>query len=132
PVHQLAQWYLNWSLQSRNCARIRCCLGGFYQSENHRLRPDAGHSVFLLKCRQRLLQSGYEKYGQISPPQYSPHPAQSGIQLFHATMKYAVGHHNLESIQAVAARKSSPQRSEEHTSELQSRENLVCRLLREK
>src|SRR5690606_39536975 len=35
-----------------------------------------------------------------------------------------------------AARRASPvppgQRSEEHTSELQSRENLVCRLLREK
>src|SRR5690606_39536483 len=31
-----------------------------------------------------------------------------------------------------AARKGAPVRSEEHTSELQSRENLVCRLLLEK
>src|SRR5690606_8377029 len=92
-----------------NCAGIRCCPDGFYQSENHRPRPDAEHSVFLLKCQQKLLQSGCGKYGQISPPRYSPHPAQSGIQLFHATMKYAVGHHNPESIQAVAARKSSLQ-----------------------
>src|SRR5690606_41827114 len=30
------------------------------------------------------------------------------------------------------ARRASPTRSEEHTSELQSRENLVCRLLLEK
>src|SRR5690606_40131646 len=33
---------------------------------------------------------------------------------------------------AVAAREHEPLRSEEHTSELQSRENLVCRLLLEK
>src|SRR5690606_41418950 len=32
----------------------------------------------------------------------------------------------------VGSAASSPQRSEEHTSELQSRENLVCRLLLEK
>src|SRR5690606_41800357 len=32
----------------------------------------------------------------------------------------------------VAATRSDPSRSEEHTSELQSRENLVCRLLLEK
>src|SRR5690606_40156367 len=33
---------------------------------------------------------------------------------------------------AVSSRPSGPRRSEEHTSELQSRENLVCRLLLEK
>src|SRR5690606_41138904 len=33
---------------------------------------------------------------------------------------------------SIAARASSAMRSEEHTSELQSRENLVCRLLLEK
>src|SRR5690606_39762116 len=32
----------------------------------------------------------------------------------------------------LASRRSQPSRSEEHTAELQSRENLVCRLLREK
>src|SRR5207302_7593234 len=32
----------------------------------------------------------------------------------------------------IGSRRNRPQRSEEHTSELQSRENLVCRLLLEK
>src|SRR5690606_41310489 len=37
-----------------------------------------------------------------------------------------------EPVPAAAAHTPSPARSEEHTSELQSRENLVCRLLLEK
>src|SRR5690606_35703144 len=41
--------------------------------------------------------------------------------------------YSVDTIQAVLARRPTrPARSEEHTSELQSRENLVCRLLLEK
>src|SRR5690606_40533718 len=50
---------------------------------------------------------------------------------FQRDVPYATFCHALESlVQQILG--ESPERSEEHTSELQSRENLVCRLLLEK
>src|SRR5206468_6728552 len=53
------------------------------------------------------------------------HEAHEEIRLAEAAR---LGHHR----QRLAARRAQPARSEEHTSELQSRSELVCRLLREK
>src|SRR5690606_42112415 len=44
----------------------------------------------------------------------------------------SAGHAGLSAAAGAPAPRQSPPRSEEHTSELQSRENLVCRLLLEK
>src|SRR5690606_40499738 len=46
--------------------------------------------------------------------------------------RYGVRPHHPRLPLACGQRRSTPARSEEHTSELQSRENLVCRLLLEK
>src|SRR5271165_7321958 len=46
--------------------------------------------------------------------------------------QFAWCHHGSASPPSHAAQSCVPSRSEEHTSELQSRENLVCRLLLEK
>src|SRR2546427_6923552 len=42
------------------------------------------------------------------------------------------GHRSRSTARAIGSRPRSPARSEEHTSELQSQSNLVCRLLLEK
>src|SRR5690606_39747584 len=53
-------------------------------------------------------------------------PADSAVD---NTIIYGLNHHSLSAEQRIV---SNGSRSEEHTSELQSRENLVCRLLLEK
>src|SRR5258708_25018435 len=56
--------------------------------------------------------------GMALPPSPAPNPAKSSVQLAPATTP--------------APAQESPARSEEHTSELQSPDHLVCRLLLEK
>src|SRR5687768_17971473 len=62
----------------------------------------------------------------LTAPTSSPHPAIALILVFPTTEQY-------EKRKAIEdASYQSPNRSEEHTSELQSRLHLVCRLLLEK
>src|SRR5690606_41954932 len=70
------------------------------------------------------LEAGVDAYisGEISEP--TTHTAREcGIHYF------AAGHHATERYGVQALGAALAERSEEHTSELQSRENLVCRLL---
>src|SRR5439155_17350585 len=55
----------------------------------------------------------------------------SELILFLATLKYGLSS-SVEAASAVSRRRVTALRSEEHTSELQSRGHLVCRLLLEK
>src|SRR5688572_33084698 len=59
------------------------------------------------------------------PPQGSPTPGQAELTRFRSAL--------IASLDGAAAKTNNPgRRSEEHTSELQSQSNLVCRLLLEK
>src|SRR5436309_10274225 len=84
-------------------------------------------------CHQHLDRIEFS-YSKIPPPPRStlfPYTT-----LFRSTVKSLViathYHHLSPSLCVVNKRRQSLVRSEEHTSELQSRENLVCRLLLEK
>src|SRR5256886_16763945 len=50
----------------------------------------------------------------------------------HTAERYQIGNHSALFVQAGTATSTRVRRSEEHTSELQSQSNLVCRLLLEK
>src|SRR5690606_40532290 len=70
----------------------------------------------------------YDKHGEFSRAVFNF--LTSNSYLFSISIDFVAAHFNI-SIRSLQ-RKLKQERSEEHTSELQSRENLVCRLLLEK
>src|SRR5687768_17658203 len=85
-----------------------------------------------------------EPLGQVGRPATASKPVPraangkpdlSGIWIANGALRLMAGDEEVKRIQqadAAAGRKPLPPRSEEHTSELQSRLHLVCRLLLEK
>src|SRR5690606_41880647 len=67
-------------------------------------------------------------------PRYLALPRQNAMGIAHLLMQFALRGVDFRRYQVVHAHFGYPMglRSEEHTSELQSRENIVCRLLLEK
>src|SRR5690606_40803066 len=78
--------------------------------------------LFFLQIRRRETLMQKEKYRLQLP---GPTPIPPRVQL--AMSRPMIGHRDPDCAQLV--QDLSERRSEEHTSELQSRENLVCRLL---
>src|SRR5438874_9082573 len=67
-------------------------------------------------------------------PSLSLHDALPIYRLRERAEREPRGHrlHHRDTVRGLPARPSDPERSEEHTSELQSRRDIVCRLLLEK
>src|SRR5690606_39726690 len=86
--------------------------------------------LLLLPLPQRSTSFPYTTLFRSPAPLEVP-PDSTSMSLSASALRIAAS--SIAALSAIAPRNdASPPRSEEHTSELQSRENLVCRLLLEK
>src|SRR5690606_39991807 len=88
-----------------------------------------GHNHFIAKMNEQL-DGLAEPFRRIEETPYASEPYIEGVWI----EKHDGQYHLLQTVWSVPQDDGSYSyiRSEEHTSELQSRENLVCRLLLEK
>src|SRR6476620_6086824 len=115
PVHRIQKLRQNQNRRPRACHR-RPLRRGADGDERHRLgaRPHAGRHLFFLMIRR--------------PPRSTLFPYTT---LFRSA-KAAAFSDSMRARLSVSSARTASGRSEEHTSELQSRQYLVCRLLLEK
>src|SRR5207302_11225783 len=92
---------------------------------------DTATPVFYTLSYTTLFRSSADEHcdTRSARPSVSQNAIFSGIALYSLPMKNTFGSGRAAT---ASRRRPSRSRSEEHTSELQSRENLVCRLLLEK
>src|SRR5688572_31803528 len=86
----------------------------------------------LLLRRWLECSPGPERRDLVARGGFAQHEEHSGALLLQRIVGRAVQHERAKHLDRRARRRAVAGRSEEHTSELQSQSNLVCRLLLEK